>query len=59
MAAPSNTGVYARRGDGALLKRQTVYLPEDLARALKARCAQDGGDLSTVITGLVRGYLGT
>lgn len=39
------------------MKRQTVYMPEQLARRLKVHAALIGDDISGIITRLVETYL--
>jgi hypothetical protein len=42
--------------DAGDMKRQTVYMPAGLARWLKVHAASTGGDISSIITGLVVKY---
>lgn len=49
-------GIVARK-DGRQLRRLTVYLPEDVARALTMRCAALDLDLSAFIADAVDGKL--
>jgi hypothetical protein len=47
-----------KRRDGRLLRRQTVYLPDPLSRALAVRCAALDCSCSDFIAALVQRALG-
>lgn len=56
VARPASKSLVERR-DGRALRRMTVYLPDDLARALAVYCAREDLDLSTAVTESVRRLL--
>lgn len=45
------------RADGEVLTRATIYLPQALHRRLKARCAEQGRDVSSVVSELVMAWI--
>ena len=45
------------RKNGRQRRRTTVYLPPELAQSLKVRCAQEGRELSALVTEALEAYL--
>jgi hypothetical protein len=54
--APKGPGL-VRRASGKVRRRMTVYLPPDLARALLVRAAEEGADVSDIVTAAVTKHL--
>jgi len=56
-AQASSSTTITRVRSGATLRRLTVYLPEDMARAARVRCAQEDRTLSDVVQELTGEWL--
>ena len=52
-----NDVITSKQQDTPEMKRQTVYMPKDLATRLKIHAASTGDDISGIITRLVESYL--
>lgn len=50
--AQKSTTTVTRKRTGAELRRMTIYLPDDVARAIKVRCAQEGRTITDVMSEL-------
>lgn len=51
------TTSYVRKSDNVIMKRQTVFLPEELADRLKIYAARKHDDMSSIIEQLVAEFL--
>lgn len=49
---------YYERKDGETLRRLTVYLPDALAKALRARCANEDRAVSDALAEAAKAWLG-
>lgn len=54
---PLRSKSLVKRGSGRVLRRMTLYLPEDLARELAIYCASEYLELSGVATQAIREHL--
>lgn len=56
--SPKRRGI-VERSDGRLRARMTIYLPPDLAKALRVRCASEGMEISEAVAEAIQKYLDT
>ena len=54
---PTSSTEIWRPKRGAVMRRLTLYLPPDVARAFHARCVAEGTSMSAVLERWVAGYI--